>query len=92
MKSLLLLLLLTKKYFVKLTLIFSKIIAFTKFLSKLCEKSEFTVWKNEKFTVTEKKFRQINSLVTSFDTVLAIKEIFRQIKAKSSTFSQEFPL
>ena len=24
-----------------------------------------TVWKNEKFTVTEKKFRQINSLVTS---------------------------
>ena len=54
-----------KKYFVKLTLIFSKIIAFTKFLSKLCEKSEFTVWKNEKFTVTEKKFRQINSIVTS---------------------------
>ena len=25
----------------------------------------FTVWKNEKFFLTEKKFREINSLVTS---------------------------
>ena len=27
---------------------------------KLCKYSVKTVWKNEKFTVTEKKFRQIN--------------------------------
>ena len=51
---------------------FSKNVAFTKFLPKNVRKNFcnfhsvfFTVWKNEKFTVTNKKFRQINSLVLS---------------------------
>ena len=39
----------------------SKNVAFTKFLRK----KMLTVWKNEKFSVTHKKFRQINSLVFS---------------------------
>ena len=42
---------------------FSKIFAFTNFLSKDCESNYATVWKNEKFSLTKKIFRQINSLV-----------------------------
>ena len=56
---------------------FSKYVAFTKFLSKKCER-EFlwkflllTVWKNKEFTVTQKFFRQITSLVFSL-----VKKLF----------------
>ena len=40
-----------------------------------------TVWKNEKFTVTHKKFRQINSLVFSLE-----KRYFHEIFVSSANF------
>ena len=48
----------------------------------------YTLWKNEKFTVTEKKFRQINSLVTSLATVwkIALKRD-HNYSGKSCNFS-----
>ena len=48
--------------------LFSKNVAFTKFLSKKCDfhiVAQYTVWKNEKFTLTAKIIRQIISLVIS---------------------------
>ena len=72
---------------------FSKTVTFTKFLLKEFESKfpEFlhtvthmhTVWKNEKFSLTEKIFRQINSLVTYLvkpHTVLLAKEKSPEIK------------
>ena len=43
---------------------FSKSVTFTKFLPKMWENLVCTVWKNEKFSLTKKLFREINSLVT----------------------------
>ena len=50
------------------------------YISRLILGAEYsyisTVWKNEKFTVTEKKIRQINSLVTSLGSSKLISRIF----------------
>jgi len=53
-----------QKIFVKTT--YKKLIS-PKFCQKICESKQFvssTVWKNEKFSLAKKIFRQINSLVT----------------------------
>ena len=56
--------------------VFSENFEFTEILQKF-EVWLTTMWKNEKFTVTHKKFRQINSLVFSFE-----KRYFHEIFVK----------
>ena len=59
---------------------FSKTIAFTKFLQKSVRENycNFNTWKLQKFTVTEKKVRQMNYLLVSlsdFFTMLLSRNI-----------------
>ena len=55
--------------------LFSKYVTLTNFLPKKCERHSFTVWKNEKFSLTKKIFRQINSLVISIVKTLLSRNV-----------------
>ena len=49
--------------------------------SQNCRKTRnyLTAWKNEKFTVNQKKFRQINSLVFSLVKTLLSRNHFQKV-------------